>query len=217
MQSKMGFFSSSSTHYLFDITTDYVAHKLLMLLAPFLRRWSYSRAPEHLSGGHKFLPPRLDNAAPDLYIPIMAMWSYCILMGIYLLASNRFAPDLIYTTVSGAIGAWVVHACLLKILLWVLGIPSAAPLVELSAYAGYAFTAASISLFSHIILGRIGYHIVWFYGSLCMAIFLVRTMKRIVLADANYHAGSKKYTYLLLGIALFQWPFNAWLARMPSA
>lgn len=35
-----------------------VQRKLLMLLAPFLRRWTYARSPEHISGGHKYLPPR---------------------------------------------------------------------------------------------------------------------------------------------------------------
>lgn len=32
-----------------------------------------------------------------------------------------------------------------------------------------------------------GYHVVWAYGSLCSAIFLVRTMKRVIFQEArNY-------------------------------
>jgi len=216
MQSKIGIFSGGMMHYYFDITPDYVGNKLLMLLAPFLKRWQYTRSPEHLSGGHKYLPPRLDTAAPDLYIPLMALWTYCILMGVVLFASSTFKPDLIYTTVSGAVGAWWFHTFLLKLLLWLLGIPSAASLIDLSACAGYTFTAASVSLLSHLVLGRLAYHVVWFYGSLCMGIFLVRTMKVIVLADDGYRPGNKRYTYLLLGLAVFQFPFNAWLATLPA-
>ena len=48
--------------------------KLLMLLAPFLKKWSYTRALEQISGGHKYLPPRQDVNAPDLYIPLCAAW-----------------------------------------------------------------------------------------------------------------------------------------------
>lgn len=40
-----------------------------------------------------------------------------------------------------------------------------------------------------------GYHIVWAYGSLCMAIFLVRTLKRVIFQEARayseYHSVPK--------------------------
>lgn len=71
-----------------------------MLLAPFLRKWTYTRSLEQISGGHKFLPPRQDVNAPDLYVPFMAAWTYCILVGIASLASGKFKPDIVYNTVS---------------------------------------------------------------------------------------------------------------------
>ncbi len=33
-----------------------------------------------------------------------------------------------------------------------------------------------------------GYHVVWAYGSLCMAIFLVRTMKRVIFQEARHYS-----------------------------
>jgi hypothetical protein len=44
--------------------TPAVRSKLLMLSAPFLKRWSYVRVLEQISGGHKYLPPRQDANAP---------------------------------------------------------------------------------------------------------------------------------------------------------
>lgn len=38
--------------------------KLLLLAAPFLKRWNYARHAEQISGGHKYLPPRQDVNAP---------------------------------------------------------------------------------------------------------------------------------------------------------
>ena len=35
--------------------------------------------------------------------------------------------------------AWLVHAIILKVLLHLMGIPSAVPFLEVVAYAGYAF------------------------------------------------------------------------------
>lgn len=124
-----------------------VRSKLAMLAAPFLRRWSYVRVAEQISGGHKYLPPRQDVNAPggswphhshahlpalpclwlrtassdhtaiihscvlrlpsrpaDLYIPLMAIWTYCLLIGAAALARSGpsgggFKPEIIYNSV----------------------------------------------------------------------------------------------------------------------
>ena len=50
----------------------------------------------------------------------------------------------------------MVHTTLLKLLLWVLGISGSAPLLELSAYAGYPFVAACGVLVARLTLGEFG-------------------------------------------------------------
>ena len=141
--------------------------KLLLLAAPFLKRWNYARHAEQISGGHKYLPPRQDVNAPgeeggcylelqrrntatacssrvsacmrgsaclhclsallvraaakaaytkaalclptlpqaDLYIPDMALWTYCLLLGVAALArsgpNGGFKPETIYNSVGG--------------------------------------------------------------------------------------------------------------------
>ena len=87
-----------------------------MLLAPFLKKWNYTRTLEQISGGHKYLPPRQDVNAPDLYVPLVAVWSYCILRGVAALAVGKFQPDMVYNTVSAVADllVWVlvsVHPC----------------------------------------------------------------------------------------------------------
>ncbi|PSC67531.1 transport yif1 [Micractinium conductrix] len=222
MQSKMGFLSGGSLHYHFSITPEYVRTKLLMLAAPYLKRWSYARSAEQITGGHKYKPPRQDINAPDLYIPLMAVWSYALLVAVAALLRSapgaNFKPDTIYNTVSGGGIAWLLHALLLKVILYSLGIPSAAPFLELCAYAGYAFVPACASLLVQLVpgVGGAAYHAVWAYGSLCAAIFLVRSMKRVILFEARtYSIDSTRHNYLLLGLALAQFPLNAWLARLP--
>eukprot|EP00798_Chlamydomonas_sp_ICE-L_P015556 gene15554-21650_t len=57
------------------------------------------------------------------------------------------------------------------------------------------------------------------YGGLCMAVFLVRTIKRIMFAEArNYGRDLTATNYLLLSLALFQFPFAFWLTsvRIPA-
>lgn len=221
VQSKMGFLSGSALHYHFSITPEYVRTKLLLLAAPFLKRWNYARHAEQISGGHKYLPPRQDVNAPDLYIPVMALWTYCLLLGVAALArsgpTGGFKPETIYNSVSSGSTAWLLHTLLLKVILYLLGIPGAVPILELAAYAGYAFVAACASLAVQLVTGSgAAYHAVWAYGSLCCAIFLVRTMKRVIFQEARtYSIDSTRHNYLLLGLAIFQFPLNAWLARVP--
>ncbi len=53
-----------------------------------------------ITGGHKYLPPRQDVNAPDLYIPFMALCTCCLLASISKVVTGRFSPDTMYATVS---------------------------------------------------------------------------------------------------------------------
>lgn len=179
----------AGTGYCFvnDTTHDLIHRQhFLLLLSKFFMQ---------LSGGHKYLPPRQDPNSPDLYIPLMGLWTYCLLVGVILFLNQSFRPEIVYSTVSMALAAWVTHTFGLKVVLWVLGIPSAAPLLELAAYGGYPFVVACFTMLAHLCLGRRGYHVVWVYGSLAQAVFLVRTMKRVVFQEAVH--------------------YSKWLANMP--
>ncbi|KAL6776845.1 HRF1 [Auxenochlorella protothecoides x Auxenochlorella symbiontica] len=216
--SNLGFLSGGTMHYHFSITPSYVQRKLLMLLAPFLRRWTYARSPEHISGGHKYLPPRQDVNAPDLYIPFMALWTYCMLVGIGLLARGGFRPEAVYNAVTSALVAWGLHTLVLRAMLWSLGAGAAAPALELAAYAGYPWVGACATLAATLLRNRVAYHVVWVYASFAAAVFLVRTMKRVILQESRtYNPDSKTHNYVLLGLGLLQFPLMAWLGRLPRA
>ena len=53
-----------------------------------------------ITGGHKYLPPRQDVNAPDLYIPFMAACTFCLLASVSRTLSGRFTPETMYATVS---------------------------------------------------------------------------------------------------------------------
>ncbi|KAK9840708.1 hypothetical protein WJX84_009926 [Apatococcus fuscideae] len=213
VQSRMGFLSTGALHYYFNISSDYVRNKLLMLMAPFLRRFDYNRKPEQISGGHKYMPPRQDVNAPDMYIPLMALCTYCILGSVIRIGSGRFTPDSMYGLASSGIGAWILQLVIFKVLLFLLSIPGGIPTLEVACYSGYAFVPVCFSMVASMLAGRYVYWAVWAYGALCMAIFSVRTMKRILYQEAHqFGAEASLYNYLLLGLGLFQFPLTAWLA-----
>jgi hypothetical protein len=61
-------------------------------------------------------------------------------------------------------------------------------MLELAAYAGYPFVAACTSLLAQLAGGGTTYHAVWAYGSLCMAVLLVRSLKRVILQEARTYS-----------------------------
>lgn len=147
-----------------SVSPSYCRSKLLLLSAPWLRRWPYARVREPLSvargagggGQSRYAPPSRDVHAPDLYIPAMALATLALLRGAAAVfssphsssssaakaahaSSSSFSPETISNAVSGLATAWILHGAALKAALWALGQGAAAavPLAELAAYAGY--------------------------------------------------------------------------------
>ncbi len=69
-----------------------------------------------ISGGHKYLPPRQDVNAPDLYIPLMGAGTYCLLICLAAAQRRKFKPELMTAAVSTTFAAWTAHTVLLKVL-----------------------------------------------------------------------------------------------------
>lgn len=149
-----------------SVSPSYCRTKILLLSAPWLRRWPYARVREHQSvastgGPTRYAPPSRDVHAPDLYIPAMALATLALLRGAAAVFSTHqgaaaplsalsswrdrgnshlaFSPETIPNAVSSLATAWLLNGAALKAALWALGSGAAAavPLAELAAYAGY--------------------------------------------------------------------------------
>lgn len=57
------------------------------------------RACVQISGGHKYLPPKQDVNAPDLYIPTMAVGTYCLIVCFASAAAAKFKPEVMTSAV----------------------------------------------------------------------------------------------------------------------
>ncbi|KAG2493523.1 hypothetical protein HYH03_008337 [Edaphochlamys debaryana] len=212
MQQRVGAFTGGALHFHFAISKQYVREKLLMLVAPYLKRWTYTRMPEQMQGGPAFKPPRVDTNSPDLYLPLMGLWTYALLAAVCQAARGKFKPDNMYPLVWSACMAWLVHLLVAKAILRAMALPASVPWVELAAYTGYSFIPICASVAAGQLGGRWAYWGFWAYGSVCSAIFLVRTMKRVIFQETRgYGRDLTLVNYLLLGLALFQFPYSFYL------
>ncbi|KAH7835797.1 hypothetical protein Vadar_029925 [Vaccinium darrowii] len=210
VQSNISRFLSDPQYY-FQVNDQYVRNKLKVVLFPLLHRGHWTRITEPVGGRLSYKPPIYDINAPDLYIPLMAFGTYIVLAGISLGLQGKFSPEVLnWLFVKGLVG-WCLQVSLLKMSLFSLG-SGEAPLLDLVAYAGYAFTGLCLAVLGKIVWSY-SYYFLMPWTCLCMGIFLVKTMKRVLFAEVRSYDSSRHH-YLLLFIALAQVPFFIWLGNI---
>lgn len=112
-----------------------------------------------------------------------------------------------------ALLGWAAQTILLKSSLFALG-SGDAPTLDVVAYGGYSFIGVSVSVLARMIWSY-AYYITLPWTSICMGMFLVRTMKRLLFAEARrYDRDSTRHHYLLLLMAVAQLPLFYWLVRV---
>jgi hypothetical protein len=64
-----------------------------------------------IAGGQRYRPPAVDVNAPDLFIPLMGLWSYALLSCVVLAFKQAFKPEMMSSTVRPHISllSWIWH------------------------------------------------------------------------------------------------------------
>eukprot|EP00898_Chlorokybus_atmophyticus_P008985 jgi/Chlat1/9088/Chrsp97S08415 len=215
MQSNFSrYFQGQDLHYYFQVNNTYVLNKLKIVLCPFLHRGSWTRVPEQVAGGLTYKPPLYDINAPDLYLACMAFGTYVMMCSIAIGVEHRFTPDVVGARLSRALLAWVGEAFLLRVGLYALAtpqVPLSVPFLDLLGYSGYMFVPVCVNIGVGF-LSTWAYYVALLWHGMCMAMFLVKTMKRVLVAESrHYGLDSARRNYMLLALALLQFPLAAWL------
>lgn len=205
----------SNPQYYFHVNDQYVRNKLKVILFPFLHRGHWTRISEPVGGRLSYKPPMYDINAPDLYIPFMAFGSFIILAGFTLGFMGKFTPEAINLQFTRGLIGWGLQIVFLKGLLYSMG-GGEVPLLDLVAYSGYLFAGLSLAVAARL-LWAYSYYAVMPWMSLCMGVFLVRTMKRVLFAETR---GSERHStrqhYFLLFMAIVQFPLFFWLGSIAA-
>ncbi|PKA60989.1 hypothetical protein AXF42_Ash019978 [Apostasia shenzhenica] len=212
MQSNISRYFSNPQYY-FQVNDQYVRNKLKVVLFPFLHRGHWTRISEPVGGRLSYKPPVYDINAPDLYIPLMAFGTYIILAGFSFGLLGKFSPEALSLQFTRGLVGWVLQVMLLKGLLYSLG-SGEAPLLDIVAYGGYAFAGICVGVFAKI-LSSYSYYFMMPWMSLCMGVFLVKTMKRVLFTEMrSYEKHSSRQHYVLLFMAIAQFPLFFWLGNV---
>ncbi|KAL6653138.1 hypothetical protein ACP70R_012063 [Stipagrostis hirtigluma subsp. patula] len=194
-------------------SSEFMQSNLKVILFPFLHRGHWTRISEPVGGRLSYKPPIYDINAPDLYIPFMAFGSFIILAGFTLGFMGKFTPEAINLHFTRALIGWALQLVMLKGLLYSMG-GGEVPLLDLVAYGGYLFAGLSIAVVSRLVWPY-SYYVMMPWMSLCMGVFLVRTMKRVLFAEMrSSERHSSRQHYFLLFMAIAQFPLFFWLGSI---
>ncbi|XP_059286979.1 uncharacterized protein LOC132040366 isoform X2 [Lycium ferocissimum] len=203
VQSNIGRYIFNPQYY-FQVNEEYVKNKL---------KGHWMRAADLAGGEFSFKPPMYDINAPDLYIPMMAFGTYLVLAGYFLGITTKFSPEALGVQFTTGLLIWLLQVLILEATLHSLG-SGEVPLLDIVAYGGYIFVVASIILLSRIIWDY-AFYLVTIFECFCMGVFLIKTMKRILISEVrSFEKHSTKRNYLLLFMALSQIPLLFWLGNV---
>ncbi|XP_033734758.1 protein YIF1B-B-like isoform X1 [Pecten maximus] len=199
--------STSKLKYYFAVDTAYVGKKLGLLCFPF----------SHTDWSIKFnqdepVAPRYEMNAPDLYIPVMAFVTYVLVAGIVMGTQNRFTPEQLGTQASTALVWLIMELVVLLLTFYVMNINTDLKYLDILAFCGYKFLGMIVSLLAGLLFQSTGYYAVLLWFSLCIAFFLIKSLRVQILPHSEgdgFSKGSKRSLYLILCISLVQ-PLMMW-------
>ena len=182
----------------FRVTNEYVRSKLGWLLFPFTRNFSRRTFSISEDGrDDQYCDPADDVAAPDLYIPCVALLSFiCLATFAKGFRQHDVPPEWIAEATSWSLFLVASQVLVAKLVFYLLSIP-APHVLDLTAVFGYIFFAASFvacgSLFG---LPRVAYWAVTIAFGASYAFFVFGTLSELV------HRGKTAHRFSIPVLAL---------------
>ncbi|GJE92314.1 YIF1 domain-containing protein [Phanerochaete sordida] len=205
----------------FKVSNSYVVKKLALVLFPWRHKPWARRTYRTESGQAEWLPPRDDINSPDLYIPVMALVTYILLAALHSGLNSRFHPEILGVTASKALAVVLLDFVVVKGGCYFLNIQGPSQVLDLLAYGGYKFVGVILTLVAGLLnFGRTVYIGVFLYSFFATFLFLLRSLRSLVLPDASATASpvstaqrSRRITFLFL-IAASQLAYMGMLVRV---
>ncbi|KAF9074717.1 YIF1-domain-containing protein [Rhodocollybia butyracea] len=188
VQKNLGLFSLK--HH-FNVSNSYVIHKLKLIVFPWTHK-SWSRRVHHVQRSDQqtqaeYQDPREDVNSPDLYIPLMAIVTYILISALHSGLQARFHPKILGQSASSALAVILIDFLFVFLGCYLLNVqPSPSKqAVDIVAYSGYKFVGVILTILSSYIpsIPTTLYYLIFFYFFFANGLFLLRSLRSLVLPD----------------------------------
>eukprot|EP00934_Nitzschia_sp_Nitz4_P005360 Nitzschia sp. Nitz4//scaffold112_size70979//7347//8432//NITZ4_005891-RA/size70979-processed-gene-0.98-mRNA-1//1//CDS//3329533232//5350//frame0 len=162
----------------FAVDNRYVKIKILKLLFPFTSK-QWKRLQTDGPNMINFALPTTDENAPDLYLPVMSLITYCLLCALAYGTSGQFNPEVIADVTTKCFVTQVLEVILIRVGFYLMQAP--VPLLDLFSYTGYKYLGLTFNMLCGLLLGHLGYGSIGFYVTLlwtasAASFFMLKTM-----------------------------------------
>lgn len=162
----------------FAVDNRYVKRKLLRVLFPFVNKpWARDQVegPEMVN----YALPHSDENAPDLYIPIMSLVTYCLLSAFLYGTAGQFNPEVIADVISKCFLTQIAEVLIIRGCLYAM--QATIPFLDIFSYTGYKYLGLTICmlcgiLFKYLEWGTASYYGAFLWTASAAAWFMLKTM-----------------------------------------
>ena len=182
----------------YAVDNYYVKRKMQKVLFPFFsRQWRrmQTEGPEMVN----YALPNSDENAPDLYLPVMSLITYCLLAAFCYGAAGEFSPEVIADVITKCFITQVMEVLLIRFGFYMMQSPIA--ILDLFSYTGYKYLGLTCNMVSGLILGQMGYGVMGFYVTFlwtasAASFFMLKTMANNIPTQTST-AGPKREIMVL--------------------
>lgn len=177
----------------FNVNNAFVLAKLRTLLFPFTKK-QWARSSEEVELGRK------DVNAPDLYLPLMALSTYVLAVGLAKGTTHVFNPEIIVEVFGSSVFSQLIQVVVIKVAMYLLvGQNMQVSWLDLLAYTGYQYIGVAINMLVGVCFGPVAYNVCLAWTAACAAFVMFKTMQQVVGGTAD---SQKKLYFIVLCAAL---------------
>mmetsp|Transcript_9185 Transcript_9185/g.22527 ORF Transcript_9185/g.22527 Transcript_9185/m.22527 type:complete len:347 (+) Transcript_9185:76-1116(+) len=162
----------------FAVDNNYVKRKMLKVLFPFTnKQWMRQQVdgPQVVN----YALPISDENAPDLYLPIMSLITYCLLSAFLYGTAGQFNPEVIADVISKCFVTQFIEVLVTRGCLFMMQAPM--PFLDIFSYTGYKYLGLTVSMlcgivFKHLEWGTASFYATFLWTASAAAWFMMKTM-----------------------------------------
>jgi hypothetical protein len=124
--------------------------------------------------------PNQDENAPDLYIPVMSLVTYCLLCAFCYGTAGQFNPEVIADVTTKCFITQILEVLVIRFGLYMM--QTSISFLDLFSYTGYKYVGLTVNMICGIFFGflenwgRTGFYISFLWTASAASFFMLKTM-----------------------------------------
>ena len=123
--------------------------------------------------------PVSDENAPDLYLPIMSLITYCLLSAFLYGTAGQFNPEVIADVISKCVVTQFLEVLVIRGCLFMM--QAHIPILDIFSYTGYKYLGLTVSMlcgivFKHLEWGTASFYVAFLWTASAASWFMMKTM-----------------------------------------